>query len=492
MTSLKSNIARGALWLIFGRAIVNILGFVGTLILARMLIPADFGLVALATSLLVIFSAATEMSLSSALINHRQPTEEHFHTAWTLNAGRGLVVGLAFSLASYPVAVTFGEPRIIAVMVVLGLGLALTGLANPKMVIFSKALSFRQEFTISVVEKLAYFLVSVAVALMLKSYWALVAGTLAMQFGRVITSYVIISYRPRFALTHVRDLLSFSIWLTLANTVDTLNGRIDQLILANFLGKTVLGYYTVGDTLCSIPTREATAPLANTLFPAFSQIRDNGPRLREAYTKAQTLISAVAFPVAFGLPLVAEPFVRLGMGEKWLGSVIVIQMVSVVLGLQTISSAVRPLALALGKTREAFHRDLQYFSCRLPIVLAGLWFGGLIGLLIARLISGLLSIYINMRLVRALINIPIRDQLAANLRGIASVLIMVAAVLGLQHALPVAESNSELALILIASVFVGAVAYLAARWVLWFIAGYPSGPEREVLRLAQTAAQQWR
>ena len=465
--------------------VVNALGFLSTLVLARILSPADFGLVSLATALLAIFSAVTEMSLASALIRHGNPTDEHFHTVWTLNLGRGVLIGLAFALAGYPASLVYGEPRIIPVMLALGAGLAVSGLANPRMALFARALSFKQEFIVSVAEKLASFIAAVTAAVLLRSYWALVAGAVAMQVTRVATSYLIVPYSPRFSWKHVRELLSFSVWVTLGTTVDSMNGRIDQLLMGFLLGRQELGYYTVGDTIASLPTREATAPLSAMLLPAFSHVRGDQVRLREAYTSAQTLISAVAFPVAFGLPLIAGPFVRLTLGEKWASGVLVVQIISIVIGLQTLSSAVKPMAFALGATREYFFRDLLYFCVRLPFVVGGLVIAGLPGLLYARLLVGLIAIYINMRLVRSLIGISAFAQLMANWRALLSVALMWSAVMGVHVRSGIPESGREAVVAIALSVIVGAFTYVVATLVLWWLAGRPNGPEHEILRVVR-------
>jgi len=324
-----------------------------------------------------------------------------------------------------------------------------------------------------------------SVAVLYHSYWALVAGTVAMQLSRVVMTYVIVPYRPRVSWRHMREFMAFSVWVTLGSAIDVLNGRIDQLLMGTLLGRTTLGYYTMGDNISSLPTREAIAPFSNMLLPALSHVRHDRDRLRQAYISAQTLISAIAFPVAFGLPLIAEPFVRLALGEKWMGAVIVVQIISIVLGLQTLSSAVRPLAFALGNTKRSFSRDLTYFSIRLPLIILGLWLGGLTGLLYARLLVGLIGIYINMRLVRSLIGLSLASQLMANWRTLASVISMSLAVLALRALLD--EAGSSLLVVLVASVPVAAATYVGTGLALWALTGFQKGPESEIAEIARRA-----
>lgn len=483
MRNVRGRLAKGTLWLGAARALVNLIAFLSTLLLARLLTPADFGVVALATTMLTILSAVTDLSLSSALIQHENPQNEHFHTAWTLNFARAALVGLLFCAAAYPAASLYAEPRLANIMLVLGGSAVLGGLTNPKTVIFARDLVFRQEFLLSVAQKLAGFIAAAAIAIIYQSYWALVIGTVASQLVAIIVSYMILPYRPRIAWTHARDLWSFSIWLTLGQIVNTINWRLDYLLIGSFLGRPALGFYSVGDNLAIMPTREATAPLARTLFPAFSQLASDIPRLRAAYRSAQSLVSAIALPLGIGFALVAKPIVVLAMGEKWLPAVIVVQVLGCIFALQTLSTSVQPLAMAMGETKRLFNRDLLNCVIRIPLVVAGMMLGGLAGVVYARAISGTIGLVVSQALVKRLIGSGFREQLMANGRSLASVTIMAAAVLGLQAWLGQEGSESEMLLDTAVLVAGGAVTYAGVHCLLWLGAGRPAGPETEFVRM---------
>ena len=333
MDNIKSRLAKGTFWITVSSAVTNLLGLVSTIVLARLLMPADFGLVAIATTMLYVMAAVTDLSLSNALVQHSNPTEEHFHTAWSLNMARAIVISALFVAAAYPAALIYDEPRLIGIMVALGLTTALHGASNPKLVVFERGLDFRQSLYLAVGSKVAGFVTAMAVAIVYRSYWALVAGYIVSQVSIVALSYMLKPYRPRVMWKHARELWSFSIWLTFSEIVNTLNWRFDQLLIGWILGRTSLGYYTVGANLASLPTREAISPLTRTLFPAFSALQHDKARLRSAYGSAQALISAIALPVAFGWALVADPMVRLTMGEKWLPAVIMVQFIACVSGI---------------------------------------------------------------------------------------------------------------------------------------------------------------
>jgi PST family polysaccharide transporter len=478
---MKDKLAKGVAWLGAAKIVVNLLGLVSTLILARILTPEDFGLVALATTMLTIISSVTELSLASALIHHKDPTDLHFNTAWTLNLCRAIVIGLIFCATAPIAASVYHEPRLLNIMFVIGATVILSGCNNPKTVILTKELVFWQEFVMTVSQKLSGFIVGIIIAFVYKSYWALVGGIVASQLIGIIVSYIIIPFRPKFAIMHTKELWSFSIWLTLGKIVNTLNWNLDQLLVGSYLGKVTLGFYSVGDKLAGMSSREIIGPLETTLFPAFSQIRSDNSRLQRAYKMAQTVIFAIALPLGVGFALVAHSVVLLLMGAKWLPAIEVIQIIAVTVAFQTLSAAAQPLAMAQGMTKFLFQRDLISFLVRVPLVIIGLIFGGLIGLLYGRAISTFISIAMNMFIVRRLIGITVTEQILANIRALISILVMIGTVLLLQSFLGREGATLILIFKTAACILVGGLVYALTSTIIWINLGRPIGPETQVI-----------
>ena len=483
MNNVTDRLIRGSIWLSLSRAIVNGLSALSTFVLAWYLGPADFGLVAIATTLQLILSSVTELSLNQALIRHEAPTEEHFSAVWTLSAARSLVLALLFAAAAYPVADFYGDPRLTNVMFALSLSLFLSGLANPRRIMLQRDLIFWQDFVLNVSQKLAGFIVTVAVAALYQSYWALVLGLLAYQLTNLVVSYTVLPFWPRITFRHARELFSFSVWLTAGQIVGTLNWRIEYLLIGKWMGSTQLGHYTVGNTLAMLPTREATAPLNQTIYPGFSKVRNDPVRLVAAYQRAQALLAAVALPAGIGMAVVADPMMRLAIGEKWVPAIFIVQALSAVFGIQTLGSLVQPLGMAKGQTKLLFIRDAQMLVLRVPIIVAGLVYFGLPGVIYARILSGLISTVVNMLLVKRLIGLPFFQQLAANFRALASVAVMAAGVWGVSHLLSAPTDKLALASHLAILVVAGAVLYIGSSFVLWLAMKKPNGPETEVQRI---------
>ncbi|MEQ5788457.1 lipopolysaccharide biosynthesis protein [Erythrobacter sp. NFXS35] len=483
----RRPIIKGALWLGSGRVIVNAIGFVSTLVLARLLSPADFGLVALAEAVFAIASAVTEMSLAQSLVQHRKPEDHHYHTAFTLNLGRSLLLGLFIAAIAVPVAQGYGDDRLRDVLLVLAVAAAFGSLENPKLVTFQRNLIFWQDFLLSVAAKLTGLLVALGIALVYQSYWALVLGSLAAQVLRVGLSYAVIPYLPRLSLRGGRELLSFSGWLTLSNTLKTATWRFDPLVLGLVLPQAAVGHYTFGARLGSLPVKESLSPLRTLLFPALARMQDQPDRLRQAYLNAQAALVLIALPLGVGLAVLAEPLVLVAIGESWLPAVPVMQAIAILSAVQQWESS-QPLGMALGATKSLFKRDMRVLAVRLPLVVAGLLIGqatpvgALVGVLAGRVAAGVFNVAVNIKLIEKLVNLSVAQQIGVAIRPALAAAMMAGALVFLKG-FGLGEGSTEAIVVLGGFVAAGIATYIAAIMLLWTASGRPEGAEREVLRL---------
>lgn len=484
---MKAKLARGVLWLSGAKFVVNLLGLASTLVLARLLTPEDFGLVAIATTLITIMASVTEMSLSAALIHHKDPTDEHFHSAWTMNALRAILLGGVLAAAAPFVAEFYKDARLQPVLLLLALSVCLGGLNNPKQVVLTRKLEFWQEFAVLVSQKLAGFVVGVSMALIFKSYWALVGAAIATQVVGLIVSYCVVPFRPKPSFAKTRELWSFSVWVTLSYVVNTINWKLDHFLIGTYISPKALGVYTVGDNLASLATRETIGPLEAALFPGLRQVADDPARLQRAYLRAQGLITMVALPIGFLVGALAEPLVNLVLGPKWTEAVFIVQVMACVYALLTLNSAVHPLAMALGQTRRMFQRDLFGFAVRVPIILLGMWWAGMVGIVLARVVSGSMMIMFNTHLVRAMAGLSMRHQLANGWRSALSVATMWTLLIWLQTLWPVSGSVVHKVATLALLMALGLLCYFAMHFLLWRLVGRPETAERDFLELAGKA-----
>jgi PST family polysaccharide transporter len=185
------------------------LGIVSTMILARLLIPADFGLVAMAMSVIAIVELATTFNFELALIQKADPVREHFDTAWTLNILIALGGALLTAALAYPAASFYGDPRLVSVMLAIGAAWLVSGFENTGIANFRRQMDFWAEFRWMASKRVASFIVTMIAALAFRSYWALVVGMVTGRDTGVVMSYAMHPFRPRFALSRARAVLVF-------------------------------------------------------------------------------------------------------------------------------------------------------------------------------------------------------------------------------------------------------------------------------------------
>lgn len=482
MSKIQQKVFKGAVLMSATRTFNNILSLISTLILARLLMPSDFGLVAFAVTILAIIMALSGGSFSDAIVYFEKPESTHYHTVWTLNALKALFAAVLSCAISWLISFFYEDKRLMYTIIVLSIGTIVTGFENPKAIRATKDLVFWQQVTIQLVQRIVSFLLAITIAFYFQSYWALIIGTISGQICGILVSYVVAPYVPKFCLKHKIEIIRFAGWLNLSHAINALNWNFDNLLIGTFLGKTELGYYTVGNNLAIIPSRETIAPLTSTLYPAFSNLVNEPERLARAYQKAQSMVMAIALPAGVGVALVAEPLVVLTMGEKWLPSVFLIQVLSSVFALQTMGSLAQPLAMAAGKTRLLFVRDFQSFIGRIPTVFFGMYLGGLSGIVYARALFGIASILLNILIVRRITNLGIFDQLSPAFRPLVSVFLMVIAVHGIEWLIFYLNSPIGPLGRLIISTTVGAFIYVLTMTLLWLAMGRPNGPEGTIKR----------
>ena len=217
MADIRSRIASASLWLAGAKLVSNVLTALSIFLLARLLTPLDFGIVTLATSITAVVLSFSELSLTQALINVREPTPEHYQTAWTLSVIRSALIAVAICATAPLIAETSSEPRLENVLYVLSASVFVTGLQNPGLAMLERQLLFRQTLILALTTSFVSLLVSVGLAIATKSYWALVAGTVFGQIMHVITSYFVMPFAPRFRLSRVSELWRFLVWISLSD-----------------------------------------------------------------------------------------------------------------------------------------------------------------------------------------------------------------------------------------------------------------------------------
>ncbi|MDB5725230.1 MAG: hypothetical protein JWQ16_1984 [Novosphingobium sp.] len=462
----------------FGRLFARFLDLIAALVVARFLSPADFGLVTLATASLMILRAITELPVGEALLRSEELTKADVDTAFTLSAIRGVVVALLVAGAAWPMAWIYADDRLIPLMLALAATPIAMGFRSPELVRFSREVNFTPATVIDVLAKVAAFAIAVAIAIEMRSYWALAAALIVPPFISTPASYFVAPYRPHFSLERTRVILSFAGWVTLTRFITTVNGEADRFFIGSVLGKASLGFFAMGRSVATTASWAIGTPLMQAMMPGFARLQGDPPRLRQAYIKGQAMLVAGVMPLGIVLGLLAEPLVALALGPQWAPAAPVLAVFAPVGALATLTMPVHALVLALGCPKRLMWRDVIMFVLGIPAVLLGAWAYGLMGAAYARLLVGLVTTWLNLAIVEQLIDLTIMRQLTNCWRSALSAVAMAGVIIALQP-LIAAQANALYWTFNLAFVAAsGVAAYLAAHALLWLLVGRPNGPEQ--------------
>jgi lipopolysaccharide exporter len=344
-------VARGALLMMAFKLAERSIGFVSTLILARLLAPADFGLVAMAMSVVALMELMGAFGFETAIIQRQDAERKHFDTAWTFGVIFSSATAVLLLLLAIPAASFYHEPRVMLILPVLAAGALAQGFENIGTVAFRKELDFGREFRFLLSKKLVGFVVTIGLALAFRSYWALVLGTVASKWFSVLISYRVHPFRPKLSLEATRDLFHFSRWLFLSNLVLFLQNKSDAFILGRTVGATDLGLYNIASEIATMPSTELIAPINRAVFPAYAMLSTQLGQLREKFLDVFRFIAVLSLPICVGLVCVADLAVQVLLGDQWLAAIPLLQLFTVCGLTSSLQSNLILVIIALGKPK---------------------------------------------------------------------------------------------------------------------------------------------
>jgi PST family polysaccharide transporter/lipopolysaccharide exporter len=309
----------------------QILQLIVLVILARLLDPGAFGLVGIATLTLHSLNEFSKLGFNEALIQRNDDNVDHYlDTAWSVQLVRSAVLAAIVIMAAPTVASFFREPRVINLLRVIAVAPLMNGLINPGVIYFQKNLEFHKQFAYQMGSSVAQFLVSIGIALIEPSVWALVLGYIAENFAKMVGSYLLHGYRPRpaFNPTAISELFDFGKWITVSSMISFLLANGDDFVVGRLLPTAMLGLYRYGYRLGEYSTHQFASIIGEVMFASYAKLQDDLNTLREAYFHALLFTTLLVFPMGVGAIVVAPLFVRGFLGSEWMPIVPVFQLVA--------------------------------------------------------------------------------------------------------------------------------------------------------------------
>ncbi len=472
--NLKLTLIAGAAWSIGTRWAVRGIGFISTIVMARLLLPADYGVVAMAMLLVSLTQALLDFGASTALLRKGSITTEEVNSAWTLGLVQGALIGLLLLIASPFAAEYFKEPRVGPVLWTFAACIALAHFGNIGMVLAQKDFNFSIGFKHGVGVKLIGTTVTIAAGFLFGDYRALVAGVAAGYLSGMALSYVLHPYRPRWDTTHIAEIWALTKWLMLAGVGSFILRKGDELIAARVGTAKEFGLYNVAADLGQLPTGELGPAILRAFLPVLSTIQDDVERTNKAVIKTVSAVNTIILPVGAGFAAVAAPAVDLILGAAWVESVPLLAAFALAGAIQTIFSPVNTLLVLRGHTRIQSKIVWLEFCVFLVAALALVPQFFLLGLVGARIAGSLVNLIATAGIARQKCGISGRALAMSVARPLAGSIGMYFAIAALMS-----HMNGSIAQLAV-SIFFGATTYTLWSALSWHAFGRPEGLESTV------------
>ena len=476
--------ARGSAWAVAMRWSKRGIGLVSTIILARILSPADFGIVAMNAIVVGFLDLLSETGVAALLIRETKLTRELCDTGWTMQLLQNALVAIALVLIAPLGAWYFHEPRLIGFMKVTAIASLIGGGRNVGMVLVRKELDFARDFRFSVYARLFTLVATVSFALVLRNYWALALGNVASAIFNVLLSYGMHPYRPRLTLTRAREFLKFATSIIPSNLASYVNQRVDTLVVGHIAPTAQLGLYNLASQLSTMVTAEVTIPFARALFPSLSTVRDDPKRLAEAYLYTLSVAAMACIALGVGLSVVADDFVAVVLGEKWREAIPLIRLLAfygIAEGLQV--ALVGQIFIIAGRERLGMILLCGRACLFAAAVIIGGQIDGVYGVAYAAVAASAVYLPLGAFAVTWVLDVTMRDQAAALVRPVLAAFAMALVVQAL-------HLEGFLALLrLLVEVLLGGMTFVATLFAMWWLAGRPRGAEQVVVYLLRRGQQ---
>ena len=369
-TSLARPAGTALAWRALQLGGVRVISLVRFFILAKLLAPEDFGLLAIAAVAVEMLLALTDLGSIPSLIQHRAPDRRLYDAAWTVELTRAVVVaGVLFAFAPL-VADLFGEPRAGPILRGLTIATFIAALGSVRAADFARDLRFAPLAGLELAAALVEAIVAIALARIL-GVWALVTGQIAAAIVHTALTWVLAPYRPRLVRTMraARPLLTFGRWMLVTVVLYTAGDVVLRAVVSRQLGTADLGLYYVAFRLAMLPKQAISDLVRPVVFPVYARLQDTPAEAARVYRSTIVAMAAVLLPAYAVLATLAEPLVATVLGARWAGSAGIIALLSVAACVSLVTECTIPLVTGLGRP----HFAALVFGVRSALVVGCVW-----------------------------------------------------------------------------------------------------------------------
>jgi O-antigen/teichoic acid export membrane protein len=460
---MTGTVARGISWVALGKIGGQVLQFASGLVLARLLTPADYGIIA---SVAVVFGFTMllfEMGLGAALVHLRDATEADFSTAFWINALGGVVFAVVLTALAPVVAAFFSQPQLLYITPILALTYTFSiGVCHRAKL--DRQLKFRGIAMMDMAAAGLGLVTSIILAAAGTGPVALAIGPVVQSAALSIMLWIAVPWRPRrlFRRDSARRLWEFSGGQLGFNVVNYWGRNADNLLVGRFLGAAPLGFYNRAYNLMLLPVQQVSQVLGRVMFPALAAMQDDHLRVANAYRRALRIINVISVPALVGMAATAPGLVPLLWGPAWNDTVPLLQVLSIAGVPQCMGASVGWLYQSQGRTGLMFRAGAAFSALGVVAMVVGLHWG-VMGVAVAVLAREWVTLPISLTIAGGLVGLTARRVIADNLLTIGIAAAMGAVVWFLPT---VAGLDRDAGWVVGVQVVAGVATYVVLVWLL--------------------------
>lgn len=411
MNELRSKTLSGVLWSAVERFSLQGVQFVINIIMARLLLPSDYGMIAMLVILIQVSQIFIDGGFTNALIQRKDRTEIDFSTVFYFNIFISLFLYFLIFISAPWIAEFYRMPELILVTRVITLNFIFSSLSAIHRIKLTIDVDFKTQSKISLISAVSSGVLGICMAYWGFGVWALVFQSLLNNLLLTILFYFFYRWRPllSFSMSSFKRLFSFGSKLLMSSLIHSVYYNLYSIVIGRRFSAIDLGYYTRAEQFAIFPSANVNAVISRVTFPILSSIQDDNERLTQAYRKYIRLASYLIFPLMVGLAVLAKPLIILLLTEKWIGIVILLQILCFDWMFDHLSGINLNLLYVKGRSDLALRLELIKKTIATIILFSSIPFG-LIGMCLGRVLYSLIATYLNTYYTKDLIGLSFLKQ----------------------------------------------------------------------------------
>lgn len=371
---MGNKVFNNFLWRFFERVGAEIVAFIVAIVLARILNPSEYGTLAIVTVIIVLFQVFVDSGLGNALIQKKDTDILDYSTVFFFNIFMCCSLYIVLFFCAPLFAKFYGDPILADVLRVLGLVIIISGVKNIQQAYISKNMMFKKFFFSTLIGTIVAAVIGVAMAIRGYGVWALVAQQLVNVTIDTCVLWITVEFRPKFQFSfdRLKNMLGYGAKLLLIGLLGTFYNNVSQLCVGKVYSSADLAYYNKGKSWPNLLVNNVNSSLDSILLPVFSENQDDENKLFNQTKQIITLSSYVIFPLMFGLACVAKPLTLIVLTEKWLPSVLFMQMFCVSFATYPIQTANINVMKAIGNSGDFLKCEVVKRIIQMVLLIVGL------------------------------------------------------------------------------------------------------------------------